>query len=98
MPANCPCLGQPSGQPLATTSTQCAIELKAQNRHPDSSAAAGSVNTHAAAMLRIVDICSPLLSAAMVPATPELSTWVVLTGSPNRSAARIVAIATNSAE
>lgn len=30
--------------------------LKTQNRVPDNSAAAGSVNTHAAAMFRIVDI------------------------------------------
>ncbi len=56
---------------------------------PESKAAAGSVNTHAAAMLFTVDHCRPLLFAAMVPATPELSTWVVLTGSPRVSAAKM---------
>jgi hypothetical protein len=44
-----------------------------------------------------VESCSPLLFAAIVPATPELSTCVVLTGSPQLSAAKIVPIATNSA-
>ena len=33
-------------------------------------------------MLRMVDHCSPEPFAAMVPATPEESTWVVLTGRP----------------
>jgi hypothetical protein len=45
-------------------------------------AAAGKVKTQAAAILRMVDHCSPLLLANMVPATPEESTWVVLTGKP----------------
>ena len=45
-------------------------------------AATGKVKTHAAAMLRMVDHCSPLLLAIMVPATPEESTCVVLTGRP----------------
>ena len=49
---------------------------------PESSAAAGSVKTQAAAMLRMVDSCRPLLLAAMVPATPELSTWVVTDRQP----------------
>ena len=31
-------------------------------------------------MLRMVDHCNPLLLASMVPATPEESTCVVLTG------------------
>src|ERR1700739_2309455 len=71
---------------------------KSQNSDPESNAATGNVNTHAAAMLRSVDICRPLRLAAMVPATPELSTWVVLTGKPKLSAAEIVAIATSSAQ
>ena len=45
-------------------------------------AAAGSVKTHAMAMLRRVDICRPLPFATMVPATPEDKTWVVETGKP----------------
>ena len=57
---------------------------------PESSAATGSVKTHAAAMLRMVEICNPLLLAAMVPATPELSTCVVETGRPKLSAAEMV--------
>src|SRR5579872_5086029 len=69
-----------------------------QNSEPDSNAATGSVKTHAAAMLRRVDIWSPLRLAAMVPATPELRTWVVLTGRPKLSAAEMVAMATNSAQ
>ena len=48
-------------------------------------------------MLRMVENCKPLLLAAMVPATPELSTWVVETGRPKLSAAKMVAIATSSA-
>ena len=42
--------------------------------------------------------CSPEPFAAMVPATPEDSTWVVDTGKPYRSAAPMVSIATVSAE
>ena len=41
-------------------------------------------------MLRIVESCRPLLLAAMVPATPELSTCVVLTGKPKLSPAKII--------
>src|ERR1700757_4964107 len=67
------------------------------NSRPDSSAAAGRVNTQAAAMFLIVENCSPLLFAAIVPATPELNTCVVLTGSPKLSAAKIVPMATSSA-
>jgi len=44
--------------------------------------AAGSVSTHAMAILRMVASCRPDPFAAMVPATPEESTWVVETGSP----------------
>ena len=55
---------------------------KTQKRPADIRAATGSVKTHAAAMLRMVDHCRPLLFAIMVPATPEESTWVVLTGMP----------------
>ena len=42
--------------------------------------AAGKVSTHAIAMLRTVANCSPDPFAAMVPAMPEESTWVVDTG------------------
>src|SRR5271168_1830174 len=58
----------------------------------------GSVNTQAIKMLLIVDICSPVLFAAIVPATPDDSTCVVLTGMPRMSAMPIVDIATNSAD
>ena len=58
----------------------------------------GSVNTHASNRFRNVSICNPEWFAAMVPATPEESTCVVLTGRPNWSAPRMVNIATNSAE
>jgi transposase-like protein len=40
------------------------------------------VNTHPATILRRLETCNPLRFAAIVPATPELSTLVVLTGSP----------------
>jgi len=49
-------------------------------------------------MLRIVDHCSPDPLAAMVPAMPEDSTWVVDTGSPYPSAAAMVAAAVISAQ
>ena len=49
---------------------------------PESIIAAGKVSTQASAMLRIVDHCSPDPLAAMVPAMPEESTWVVETGRP----------------
>ena len=58
----------------------------------------GSVRIHAMKMFRKVAIWRPDLFAAMVPATPEDRTCVVLTGSPKWSAARIVHIATNSAD
>ena len=44
--------------------------------------AAGRVRIQASAMLRMVDHCRPEPLAAMVPAMPEESTWVVETGSP----------------
>ena len=43
---------------------------------------AGSVSTQAIASERTVLHCSPEWLAAMVPATPEDSTCVVLTGKP----------------
>ena len=58
----------------------------------------GRVSTQAMRILRTVAICSPELLAAMVPATPEESTWVVLTGRPKWSAIMIVPMATASAE
>ena len=42
----------------------------------------GKVRIQASARLRTVRHCSPEPFAAMVPATPEDSTWVVLTGKP----------------
>jgi len=51
-------------------------------RKPDSSIAIGKVITQAIAMLRTVDHCKPDPLAAMVPAIPDDSTWVVETGSP----------------
>ena len=54
---------------------------------------AGRVRTQAIAKLRTVDHCRPDRLAAMVPATPEESTCVVLTGSPDQSAAPIDTIA-----
>ena len=53
----------------------------------------GEVKTHPAAMLRIVVKRRPFPLAAMVPATPELRIWVVLTGSPELSAAKMVPMA-----
>jgi peptide/nickel transport system ATP-binding protein len=50
-----------------------------------------------AAILRTVDQRSPLPLALMVPATPELRMWVVETGSPNLSAAKMVHMATRPA-
>jgi len=50
------------------------------NNDPANRIEAGSVNTHAISRLRTVLHCRPEPFAAMVPATPEVSTWVVLTG------------------
>src|ERR1700744_4009147 len=66
-------------------------------REPESSIAAGRVSTQASAMLRIVDHCRPDPLAAIVPAIPDDSTWVVDTGKPYPSAAAIVAAAVISA-
>src|SRR5271165_1357887 len=49
---------------------------------PEISIAAGNVSTQAIAMLRTVANCSPEPFAAMVPAIPDDSTWVVETGRP----------------
>jgi hypothetical protein len=49
---------------------------------PDNIMAAGNVRTHASAMLRRVTSWRPDPLAAMVPATPDESTWVVDTGNP----------------
>src|ERR1039458_9853133 len=65
---------------------------------PESIIAAGNVSTQASAMLRIVDHCNPDPLAAMVPAIPDESTWVVETGNPRMSAAAIVAAAVISAQ
>ena len=49
---------------------------------PDRIIAIGNVSTHAMSRLRTVAICSPDPFAAIVPATPDDSTWVVETGKP----------------
>ena len=49
---------------------------------PESSIAAGKVSIQASAMLRIVDHCRADPFAAIVPAIPDDSTWVVETGRP----------------
>lgn len=49
---------------------------------PDSAIAAGRVSTQASAILRTVDHCRPEPFAAIVPAMPDDSTWVVDTGRP----------------
>ena len=54
---------------------------KIKYRVPDNAIAAGSVSTQASAMLRTVDHCRPEPFAAIVPAMPDDSTWVVDTGS-----------------
>src|ERR1017187_524975 len=83
---------------LEPTKLYRANQLNAQYSPPESSAATGSVNTHAIPMFRIVARCSPLRLAAIVPATLERSTCVVATGNPYVPAARIVAIATSCAD
>ena len=60
--------------------------------------AAGRVSTHANAMLRTVESCSPEPFADIVPAMPDDKTWVVETGSPYMSAAAMVAAAVISAQ
>src|SRR5215510_3128466 len=68
---------------------------KSQNSRPDSRIDIGSVRIHASRRLRTVAHWSPEPLAAMVPATPEDNTCVVLTGSPSTSATPIVVIATS---
>jgi hypothetical protein len=57
-------------------------DANAQYKAPEMIIAAGSVSTHASAMLRTVESCSPEPLAAMVPAIPDDSTCVVETGRP----------------
>src|SRR4030095_2833722 len=66
-------------------------------RLPDKTIEAGKVSTQARIRLRTVPRCRPEPLAAIVPATPEDRTCVVLTGKPNISAAAIVLLATISA-
>ncbi len=54
-----------------------------QNKNAERIMAARRVKTQAMARLRTVLHCKPEWLAAMVPATPEESTCVVLTGSPS---------------
>ena len=56
--------------------------VNSQYKQPDSSIATGRVSTQAISRLRSVAICRPEPLAAMVPATPDDSTWVVDTGRP----------------
>jgi hypothetical protein len=57
----------------------------------------GRVRTQAMSRFLTVPHCNPERFAAMVPATAEDNTWVVLTGRPNESAAAMVVIAVISA-
>jgi hypothetical protein len=54
--------------------------LNTQYSVADSTMAAGSVSTQPMMMLRIVAHCRPEPLAAMAPAMPDDSTWVVDTG------------------
>lgn len=90
--------GEPDAFSLGLQQSYALKWRKTQKRPPESRAAAGRVKTQAMAMERSVDHWSPLPLATMVPAMPELSTCVVLTGRPNWSARMIVADATNSAD
>ena len=71
--------------------------LKVQNRKPASIIEMGRVRTQAMARLRTVDHCRPEWLAAMVPAMPDESTCVVLTGRPYQSASPMVNMAVISA-
>src|ERR1700727_2099040 len=71
---------------------------KMKYSEPESRIATGSVSTQAIAVMRMVSSCTPEPLAAMAPATTDDSTWVVETGRPNVSAAKIVAAATSSAD
>src|SRR6202142_1738659 len=81
---------------LALTADYPSFE-NAQNNEPESRIETGSVSTQAMSRLRTVAHCRPEWLAAMVPATPDDSTWVVLTGSPKASAAPMVTMAVISA-
>jgi hypothetical protein len=56
--------------------------LNARKRRPDRNMEMGSVSTQAIARFLIVFHWIPDRFAAIVPATPDDRTWVVLTGSP----------------
>jgi len=56
--------------------------LKAQNNDAAKPIETGRVSTQAISRLRIVPHCKPEWLAAIVPATPDDKTWVVLTGNP----------------
>ena len=73
------------------------IFAKAQNSVADNTMATGSVSTQAMIRLRTVAHCRPVPLAAMVPATPDDNTCVVLTGKPYISAAPMVSMAVISA-
>jgi hypothetical protein len=55
---------------------------KTQNQKAGSIIATGRVRIHARAILRTVSSRRPERLAVIVPATPDESRWVVLTGSP----------------
>ena len=57
-------------------------EVKAQNKEADKPIETGKVSPHAMSRLRRVAHCKPERLAAMVPATPDDNTCVVLTGNP----------------
>lgn len=58
----------------------------AGEQHDPRKTQTGNVNTHASMMFRNVPPCKPEPLAAIVPATPDESTCVALTGSPKISA------------
>jgi hypothetical protein len=67
------------------------------NNAAESSIAAGRVKIQARPILRTVAPWMPERFAHIVPATPEASTWVVLTGMWEMSARLMVSAATSSA-
>ncbi len=58
--------------------------MNAQNSVADSTMATGNVSTQSMIRLRTVAHCRPVPLAAMVPATPDDRTCVVLTGRPRK--------------
>ena len=67
--------------PIAAWAAAVQISVRRRkNRLPDSSIATGKVSTQAMTRLRTVPQSSPDPFAAIVPATPLVSTWVVETG------------------